>query len=247
MKKDRHALIHIGTSGWHYQHWKGAFYPEKMQNRDLLAFYAEHFSCVEINNSFYQWPDTKTLLSWTRSVPENFLFCLKANRFITHMKKLKDPDQTIPPLLNCAESLGHRLGPILFQLPPSWRVNPSRLEVFLESLPRNYRCAFEFRDASWFTSRIYSVLSDHNAAFCIYDFGGFLSPKKITADFVYVRLHGPGDKYQGSYDARTLSGWAGAFSTWALKGKEIFCFFDNDQSGYAAVNALKLHDMLMKG
>jgi len=247
MKKNLEEHLHIGTSGWHYQHWKGNFYPQNIDDHDMLAYYAGKLRCVEINNSFYQWLEKKTLDMWIDTVPRNFLFCLKANRSITHFKKLQDPSHILPPLIKQAKVLGNHLGPVLFQLPPSWRVNSERLNDFLENLPHNYRYVFEFRDASWFTSEIYDILSAHRAAFCIYELGGVASPKRITADFIYVRLHGPDNKYEGCYDVRTLSGWAGAFSTWLRGGRKVFCFFDNDESGYAAKNAVKLQDMLCKG
>ena len=236
--------IHIGTSGWHYDHWKGPFYPEVMSAGEMLAFYADRLETVEINNSFYQLPEEKTLSEWRHTVPEGFVFAAKASRYITHMKKLKDPAKPVSTFVRRLEVLGDKLGPILYQLPPRWKLNLERLRSFLHALPVGHGYAFEFRDPSWFQNEVYEVLSDKNAAFCIYELAGQLSPKKVTADFVYVRLHGPGDAYEGDYDAQTLAGWAGAFSTWAGKGLQVYCYFDNDQSGYAVRNALSLRDML---
>jgi uncharacterized protein YecE (DUF72 family) len=239
--------IHIGTSGWHYDHWRGPFYPQNLgKNKDMLPYYARHFRSVEINNSFYQLPKKKTLACWHKSVPKRFLFTLKGSRYITHMKKLKDPSKTVPPLLEAVRVLGSKLGPILFQLPPRWKINPERLQEFLQILPTEFRYAFEFRDPSWFDGRIYQTLSDHDAAFCIYHLAGLLSPKEVTTDFVYIRLHGPQEAYQGQYDIHTLAGWAGALSTWQKQGREIFCFFDNDQAGYAAQDALRLQKMIQR-
>jgi uncharacterized protein YecE (DUF72 family) len=236
--------IYIGTSGWHYDHWKGPFYPENLSNSKMLSHYARHFKTVEINNSFYQLPNRETFAEWRKTVPASFVFTVKGSRYITHMKKLKDPSQTVARLLEAVTALGTQLGPILFQLPPRWKVNPERLREFLKSLPAKFRYAFEFRDPSWFEDRIYKALNNMRAAFCIYDLAGRLSPKKVTADFIYIRLHGPGEAYQGQYDTNTLAGWAGAFSTWMNQGKEIFCFFDNDQAGYAAQDALRLKEMI---
>jgi uncharacterized protein YecE (DUF72 family) len=238
--------IHIGTSGWHYDHWKGPFYPDNTAAEEMLPYYVTHFHTVEINNSFYQLPNKATLEHWKKTVPADFIFALKGSRYITHMKKLKDPSQGVPPLLEVASVLGEKLGPLLFQLPPRWRMNGERLDAFLEFLPRDFRYAFEFRDPSWFTDHTYKALAKRGAAFCIYHLAGRLSPKEVTADFVYVRLHGPEGAYQGQYDGKTLSGWAGAFSTWLNQGKEIFCYFDNDEAGYATQDALRLKEMLSK-
>ncbi|MBN2025697.1 MAG: DUF72 domain-containing protein [Actinobacteria bacterium] len=236
--------INIGTSGWHYDHWKGSFYPDDISAGEMLGFYAERLGTVEINNSFYQLPEDKTLSEWRDMVPEGFAFSAKASRYITHMKKLKDPQEPVTTFIERVKVLGDKLGPILFQLPPRWKLNLERLRSFLDVLPVGHKYTFEFRDPSWFAEEVYEALSARNAAFCIYELAGRLSPKKVTADFVYVRLHGPGDAYEGDYDAQTLAGWAGAFSTWAGKGLQVYCYFDNDQKGYAAQNALKLHDML---
>ncbi len=241
------SLIHIGTSGWHYDHWQGPFYPKGLAGEEMLGFYAERFRAVEINNSFYQLPSAETLAAWRGSVPEGFVFAVKASRYITHMKKLKDPAEPVGNFLERIGALGERLGPVLFQLPPKWRCNTERLRRFLEQLPGRFRYTFEFRDASWFRKEVLDLLREANAAFCIYQLAGVLSPREVTADFVYVRLHGPGAAYQGCYDVGTLSGWAGAVTAWARQGREIYCFFDNDQRGYAARNAMKLQDLLTKG
>lgn len=240
-------LIHIGTSGWHYDHWRGPFYPEDLAKKEFLQFYRQHFHTAEINNSFYQLPSEKTLIDWRESVPDGFIFAVKGSRYITHMKKLKDPDQSVPPLLERIQVLGDRLGPILFQLPPRWHFNEERLQAFLESLPRDYRYTLELRDPSWLNQEAYRILEKHGAAFCIYELAGRISPKEVTADFVYIRLHGPGDAYQGRYDRQTLAGWAGAISAWTAQGLTVFCYFDNDEAGYAAQNALELQDMLRGG
>jgi uncharacterized protein YecE (DUF72 family) len=236
--------IHIGTSGWHYQHWVGPFYPDGMQADDFLDYYARHFDTVEINNSFYGLPEEGTLRQWRQIVPDNFMFCAKASRYITHMKKLLDPREPVNTFLECMAILAHNLGPILFQLPPNWRANPGRLEAFLKILPQDRRYTFEFRDPSWFVDSVYELLEQYNAAFCIYQLAGRISPKTITTDFIYVRLHGPGEAYQGCYSIQELSSWAGAFSIWSGQEKEIFCYFDNDQAGYAVRNAAELGEML---
>ncbi|MCZ7665559.1 MAG: DUF72 domain-containing protein [Thermoleophilia bacterium] len=235
----------VGTSGWHYDHWRGPLYPEGLASKDMLAFYAEHFRTVEINSSFYRLPAPETLDRWGEAVPAGFVFSVKASRYLTHMKKLKDPEQGLDKLLSRVERLGDRLGPILFQLPPRWRVDVDRLDRFLSALCREHRYAFEFRDASWFDPRVYRCLARHDAAFCIYELAGESSPREVTTtDFVYVRLHGPGAAYQGRYDTRTLAVWAGKLLEWAREGRRVFCYFDNDEAGHAPLDALRLRGML---
>jgi len=240
----RSTSIYIGTSGWHYQHWKGPFYPEDLPDERLLEHYVKYFQTAEINNTFYQLPEKETFAQWRDSVPEGFIFSVKSSRYITHMKKLKDPEQPLASFVDGVEMLGDKLGPILFQLPPRWRLNIERLSSFLKVLPEGHRYAFEFRDLSWFGDQTEQVLAQKGAAFCIYDFERRKSPRLATTDFVYVRLHGPDGAYKGKYDDKTLLDWAEAFLSWAGEGKEIYCYFDNDEKGYAAQNALKLKELL---
>jgi uncharacterized protein YecE (DUF72 family) len=240
----RNGVIHIGTSGWNYPHWKRSFYPEELAQERWLAYYAERLGSVEINNSFYQLPSEQTFSAWKQQVPPGFVFAVKASRYITHMKKLKDPADSLGLFLGRIAALGEKLGPVLFQLPPRWRRNAERLSAFVGQLPSPLAAAFEFRDPSWFHPETYEVLARHGAAFCIYHLAGQTSPKEVTADFVYVRLHGPGAAYAGEYDTAALSGWAGALSAWQRQGKAVYCYFDNDQRGYAAANALRLAQML---
>jgi uncharacterized protein YecE (DUF72 family) len=238
--------VHIGTSGWHYEHWKGPFYPKKMEESEFLDYYMKRLNTVEINNSFYNLPDAKTLRQWRDTVPKEFIFSVKASRYITHMKKLKDPKKSLSTLLRRLGSLGDKIGPILFQLPPRWKVNAGRLRSFLELLPDDNKYTFEFRDHSWFEEQVYEALSEHNAAFCIYELAGNISPLEVTADVIYIRLHGPGDAYEGSYPTRTLNKWAKHIFDWIEDGKAVYCYFDNDQAGYATKNALKLQEIVKK-
>jgi uncharacterized protein YecE (DUF72 family) len=236
--------IHIGTSGWHYGHWKGPFYPEDLADSAMLAFYAEHFSTVEINNSFYRMPEKRTLAGWRDSVPDGFVFAVKASRYITHMKKLRDAREPLSRFLDAVDTLGEKLGPVLFQLPPRWHLNAERLVSFLDILPKDSRFAFEFRDSSWFTAGVYDALLRSGAAFCIYDLDGRLSPKEVTSDMAYIRLHGPSGPYRGEYDKEVLAGWAEAFGSWVKQGKEVYCYFDNDEGGHAPNDALRLARMI---
>jgi uncharacterized protein YecE (DUF72 family) len=238
------AAIHVGTSGWSYDHWKGPFYPGDLASRDMLGYYAQRLNSVEINSSFYRLPDRATFGHWRDAVPDGFVFSTKASRYITHMKKLKDPETSTSPFLARIGTLGRALGPILFQLPPRWSFNERRLADLLDELPAKYRYAFEFRDSTWLNDHAFALLAQHNAALCIYDLAGFRSPFEITADFVYVRLHGPGTAYGGSYETRALARWAGRITTWARSGHTVYCYFNNDVHGYAVANALRLQAML---
>jgi uncharacterized protein YecE (DUF72 family) len=239
--------IRIGTSGFHYKHWKGPFYPLKMPTAKMLDFYLQQFDTVELNNSFYRLPEASTFDCWRESTPPNFIFAVKASRFITHNKKLKDPEHALDNLLPRAAHLGPKLGPILFQLPPHWRVNPERLLKLLEILPRNLRYTIEFRELSWINPEVLEILRKFNAAFCIYELAGYHSPLHITADFAYVRLHGPeSGKYQGSYTQRQLAAWACQIEVWRREMKAIYIYFDNDQAGYAVTNALTLKNMVLR-
>ncbi len=160
------------------------------------------------------------------------------------MKKLKDPETMLAIFMERIAGLGEKIGPILFQLPPYWRLNLERLKSFLSALPRVHRYAFEFRDPTWFQPEVYQALAEHGAAFCLYELAGLRSPIELTADFTYLRLHGPGDAYSGCYPTETLTEWADAFTGWAKEGKEVYCYFDNDELGYAAQNAIELNQLV---
>jgi uncharacterized protein YecE (DUF72 family) len=236
--------VHIGTSGWHYKHWIGTFYPRDMRPAQMLRWYAERFDTVEINNSFYRLPAATALESWCRETPPEFCFAVKASRYITHNRKLNDPESAKEKFISLVEQLGRRLGPILFQLPPSWKLNVDRLDQFLAALPRTHRYAFEFRNPTWNVAAVYEALRRHNAAYCIYELAGFQSPIEITADFTYVRLHGPGNKYQGDYSRQILRNWAKRIEAWRRELKHVFVYFDNDQAGFAPKNASELKKMI---
>ncbi len=241
---EQKTQVHIGTSGWHYKHWRGEFFPKELATAKWLRWYAERFDTVEINNSFYRLPAVTAIEGWCRETPESFCFAVKASRYITHNKKLKDPESSFDKFFSVMGRLERRLGPILFQLPPSWKLNLERLEEFLSSLPRDLRCVFEFRNATWNVPEVYELLRKHNAAYCIYELAGFQSPLEITADFTYVRLHGPGNKYQGDYSEDTLRGWAEKIAAWRKQLKHVFVYFDNDQAAFAAKNALELKQLV---
>ena len=236
--------IRIGTSGWSYPHWKGPFYPEDISSAKMLPFYMQRLNTVEINSSFYRLPLRKTFEHWRASSPDDFVFAVKASRFITHVKKLTDSAQAVERLFDSASGLGEKVGPLLFQLPPGLKMDPERLRVFLRLLPANWRYCFEFRNPGWFHPEIYSLLSEFRAAFCIYELSGLVSPPEITADFVYLRLHGPAGKYRGRYSMEQLRTWCERFEGWAGQSLDVFCYFDNDENGFAPLNALELQRLV---
>jgi uncharacterized protein YecE (DUF72 family) len=240
----RVGKIHVGTSGWSYNHWKGPFYPENLPSGKFFSFYSKVFHTVEINSSFYHLPLTKTFEKWRDSSPPDFIFALKGSRFITHIKKLSDPAEPIKKFMERADGLAEKIGPILFQLPPSMKMDLDKLGNFVGELPRGFRFAFEFRNSSWFDSPVYSLLSDHGAAFCISELDKTISPMEVTADFVYVRLHGPSGPYKGRYSQEALKTWHEKFETWAHNSRDVYCYFDNDESGFAALNAREMLELV---
>ncbi len=238
------AGVHIGTSGWHYPHWRGVFYPEDLPAAQWLPFYARHFSCVEINNSFYRLPERETFDHWRTQTPPGFAFAVKAPQGITHRKKLKVCTDTLQRFLEHAAVLEEKLAVILFQLPPRWRCNPQRLEDFLRWLPAGLRYTFEFRDPSWHDPAVYALLETYGAAFCLFELGDFRAPLTVTTDFVYVRLHGPAGPYAGSYSAARLRTWGERLRGWQRQGHSVWVFFDNDEAGHAVKNARLLRRLM---
>ncbi len=209
----------------------------------MLEFYTQHFCTVELNNTFYRLPQPNGLKNWHDSTPRSFCFSTKGSRFLTHMKKLKDPALGIQRFFERADMLEEKLGPVVFQLPPHWQADAERLEAFLRALPAGHRYAFELRDPTWHTEEIYAILRRHRAAFCIFEIAGLRSGFEITTDFTYVRLHGPDGAYQGSYSGDALGAWAARIREWKKQLRGIYIYFDNDQAGYAPKNALELMRM----
>jgi uncharacterized protein YecE (DUF72 family) len=234
----------IGTSGFYYKHWMDNFYPEGVKPKDFFEYYQQYFSTVELNSPFYRLPNHSTFLGWKEKTSENFVFAVKASRYITHIKKLNDSKEALDNLLERADLLEDRLGPVLFQLPPGWKYNGDRFRQFLKILPRGYRFTFEFRNHSWYNEEVYELLEKKNYSFCIYELEHHMSPIITTADFVYVRLHGPDGKYQGLYSDSAMEWWAEQIRIWQKKGKDVYFYFDNDQNGYAAFNAQTLKKLV---
>jgi uncharacterized protein YecE (DUF72 family) len=210
----------------------------------MLAYYYERFDTVELNNTFYRLPTKSALENWRDSTPAGFCFAAKGSRFLTHMKKLKDPEQGLGRFFDAVDLLQQKLGPILFQLPPYWELDLDRLAHFLKALPRHHRYAFEFRNPTWNVRELYDLLALHNTGYCIFDLAGFQSPIEVTTDLVYIRLHGPGGKYQGSYSDAALGTWRSRIRKWQKERRTVYVYFDNDQEGHAARNALRLKELL---
>lgn len=217
-----------------------------MKDDEQFGYYVQHFKTVEINNSFYHLPEAKTFTNWKKQSPSDFIFSVKGSRYITHMKKLKTDKATLRRFFARAGKLEDKLGPVLFQLPPHWKLNTERFADFLKMLSPEYRYTFEFRNATWYSDDVYNLLEKYNCAFCIYELERHLSPLQVTADFIYIRLHGPGKKYQGSYSTAALKKWAAFCKKWIMQGKDVYVYFDNDQEAYAVFNAKSLKTLVEK-
>lgn len=235
---------YIGTSGWMYDHWEGVFYPSGLSKNKWLEYYTKYFDTVEINNTFYHLPQAKTFKKWEASVPKTFIFAIKANRFITHIKRLHQAKDSVRLFLNRAKLLKKHLGPILYQLPPHWNANPDRLREFVKVLPKGYFNAFEFRDPSWFNQEIYQILRSNRLSFCIYNMPGIACPHEVTGPFVYIRMHGGNILYGSNYSEKELRKLATEVKTFLQKNFPVYIYFNNDAYGYAVKNALRLKELL---
>ncbi len=233
------AVLRIGTSGWQYDHWRGRFYPDDLPKKRWFDYYAERFDTVEVNNTFYHLPTEKTFDAWHDAAPAGFCYVLKYSRYGTHIKRLKDPQDHLDVFVARAGRLKSYLGPILVQLPPRCGVNPKRLADFLKAAPKKMRWAVEFRDPSWLCDEIFDILREHRAALCIHDLIED-HPRVITADWIYLRYHGAGQKYGGCYSHQKLAANARQIRDWNVKGMDVYAYFNNDIEGYALRNAADL-------
>jgi uncharacterized protein YecE (DUF72 family) len=232
---------HIGTSGWQYDDWRGPFYPDDLPQRAWLEFYADRFNTVEVNNSFYRLPELETFRRWREQTPPGFVVTVKASRFITHLKRLRDPEEPVKLLWERAAGLGDRLGPVLFQLPPRFPVEAGRLRQLLDALPAGMRPAFEFRDPTWYADEIFHLLDAAGAALVWPDRPGVRPTLPVTGRWVYVRFHqgtasGPG------YRRDKLKRWASRIA--APDATEAFIYFNNDQTGAAIRDARTMIELL---
>jgi len=236
--------IHVGTSGWSYGHWRGLFYPEGLASGARLAYYAARFGTVEINRTFYSLPDASVIERWRDTAPPGFTFAVKAPRTITHMRRLRRSDALLADFVTRARGLGRTLGPLLFQLPEGLQRDTGLLRNFLDMLPRDLAYAFEFRDPTWFRDRVYDLLADREAAFCVYHLGDRETPPVVTAPFVYVRLHGLGTAYAGAYGREGLQRWADSCRAWATDEFDVRVYFNNDLGGAALSDAVALRNLV---
>ncbi|MFO8050814.1 MAG: DUF72 domain-containing protein [Thermoplasmatota archaeon] len=235
-------MIRMGTSGWYYDEWSGEFYPGDLKKKRWLEFYAEHFDTVEVNASFYRLPSEKMLKSWKKRSPEDFLFVLKGSRMITHKKRLKDAGDHLSRFYNRISLLKDKTAAVLWQIPGNIERDDRLLEDFLKELDQEYDNVLEFRDESWLDEEVYDVLEQYDTSFCIVDCPDLPSVMRVTSEPAYIRFHGKENWYSHDYSARELGGWATKISE--LEAENTFCFFNNDQGGYAPKNCLELKRML---
>jgi uncharacterized protein YecE (DUF72 family) len=236
--------VWIGTSGWTYDGWRGTFYPEDLAAKHWLRWYAEQFATAEINGSFYRTPSLDAVRAWREQTPERFVFAWKASKFITHWKRLTDKCRNSLELMDTRlAALEPKVGPILFQLPPRFKLNRERLASFLKLLNKKRRYAFEFRDASWYEPAIFELLRDHDVALCLSDHHDAPAPWEVTARHVYVRGHGPTGQYKDRYPKKTLERWAKTIADWRRRQLAVYCYFDNDQKTAAPKDAQRLIEL----
>ena len=237
-------MIHIGCSGWMYREWRGIFYPDGLPQKRWFERYAQEFETVEINASFYRMPLASTFEKWREKAPPAFHYAVKVNRFITHMKKLCDCRNEIERFIELVRPLGDKLGPLLYQLPPSLHEDRQRLETFLGWLPNDLRHVVEFRHRSWYDEEILALLDRHGVGFVVHDLKGLNSPAWASGRTAYVRFHGSGGKYRGRYSNEALSHWTNWCIDQAKLGRTVWCYFNNDIGGHAIKDARTLKSMV---
>ena len=233
--------VHVGTSGWQYRDWRGPFYPRDLPQREWLPYFASHFETVEVNNSFYRLPERSTFERWREQTPPGFIVTVNASRYVTHLKRLKDPEAPVSLFWERATGLGDRLGPVLFQLPPRFPADLERLRRFLGVLPHRIRSAFEFRDDSWLTDEVYTLLDDVGAALVWPDRPGTRADLPVVGDWLYVRFH-QGTRSGPDYRRDKLRRWASRIA--AADAREGFVYFNNDPTGAAIRDARTMIELL---
>jgi uncharacterized protein YecE (DUF72 family) len=235
--KQGQGTARIGTSGFHYNHWRRVFYPEELPKSRWFSYYARYFDTVEINNTFYHLPPGPTFDGWRKQAAPGFVYALKFNRYGSHWMRLKTPAATIGNFLNAAKRLKEVLGPVLVQLPPRWNIDAERLDDFLKAAPRAVRWAVEFRDPRWLCPEIYEILQRHRSALCIHDMIEN-HPRILTTDWTYLRYHG--HRYSGNYSSKHLANEAKWMDRQLADGADVFAYFNNDVEGHAVANAVEL-------
>ena len=237
--------IHIGTSGWSYDHWTGVLYPEGMAPADRLGLYTQCFETVELNASFYRWPRPATFGAWRSRLPDGFRFSVKAPRGLTHAKRLYAPEQWVQRIAASWHELGDKRAVLLVQLAPDHARDDARLDYFLALLPSWIHVAVELRHPSWNDEEVFAMLERRGVAYCVMSGAHLPCVLRATSTFVYVRLHGPDTDhlYGGSYSDDDLAWWADRLLEWDRAGKDVFTYFNNDGQGHAVRNALALRHM----
>ena len=237
--------IRIGTSGWYYNHWAGRFYPPDLPKSKWFEYYARQFGTVEIDNTFYHLPKEKSVQRWYELGPKGFVYTVKANRYITHIKRLKDTSEPLERFFKIAGLLKEKLGPVLYQLPPSLHKDLDLLKGFISLLPKRSLSVFEFRHKSWYDEDTFRLLDEKSAAFCIHDLAGLKTPRIITADLIYIRFHGPTGRYAGNYTKKALKNWAEWIKDNKSSVRAVYVYFNNDYNTYAVQNAKQLEERLL--
>jgi len=235
---------YIGCSGWHYDDWRGRFYPPELPRSRWLDYYVERFRTVELNNTFYRLPTEAAVAGWLRKASPGFLFAVKGSRYVTHIIRLKESEESVHTFCSRVEGLGPHLGPVLWQLPPSLHRDDARLRDFLSVLPSDFSHVIEFRHASWWTEPVYELLRQYGVAFCIYDMEATSTPVVSTADFTYVRFHGPEARYAGKYGTSLLREWADRIKEEGSELSRTFVYFNNDINAHAVENAEQFKTLL---
>jgi uncharacterized protein YecE (DUF72 family) len=238
--------FHIGTSGWVYDDWQGIFYPKGLSRAKWFEFYNRNFTTVELNNSFYHLPSEKAFATWRAKSSKDFTYAVKATRFITHLKKLRNTEESLATFLERVQILGEKLGPLLYQLPPSMRRNEAVLESFVELLPNQLHHVIEFRNESWFDEAVFDLLRRNNIGFCIYDMPGFTTPLVVSADFAYLRFHGREQLYGSCYSKAEIAEWARKIAQLGQGLTSVYVYFNNDVEGFAVKNAKDLTEIVRK-
>ena len=240
------ARIRIGTSGWEYRHWRSRFYPADLPKDRWLEHYVAEFDTVELNNSFYRLPEAETFAAWRERLPDGFAMAVKASRYLTHLKRLREPREPLQRFWARARRLGDHLGPVLYQLPPRWGRNPERLAEFLERVPTDHPQAIEFRDPSWYDADVDRLLRDAGIALCLHDMAGSERRDPPVGPFAYVRFHGSSGRYAGGYPSQRLSAAADRITEWASRGLACWVYFNNDPDAHAVRDAQRLREYVAR-
>ena len=240
--------VYIATSGWSYKHWYDIFYPQDLKPINFLEHYVNYFSCTELNSSFYHLPKIQTVKNWYTRTPDNFFFAVKMSRLITHYKKLLNTGESIFHFHQTFTELKDKIGPVLIQFPPGLQYNPETAASFFNLLKiygPDFRYAVEVRNRAWLTAEFYHLLQEHNIALVIsHSNGRFPYIEQITANFVYIRFHGPEGLYSSGYNDDFLYEYAHKIKSWSESGMDVWAFFNNDFGGYAVKNALSLKEII---